>query len=101
MPGCRDDEPPPEFNYNLGTDDQPLLPTPITFQNPEILQGRATLVPLAEPEPDEPPPDATSDDATGGDADSAAPADDQDSDDEATGGDDDTTAGDVDDATGD
>jgi len=94
--GCRDEGPPPTHNYNLGTDDHPLLPVPIATQNPDVLQGRATLVPLAEPEPNEPPPDRT-----GESVDSATATDDNGSDDGSDNDNADTNGADADDTTGD
>ena len=47
---CRDDQPPPPYPYNLGTADQPLLPTVTPDRHNDILTGRATLVDLASPD---------------------------------------------------
>jgi hypothetical protein len=45
---CREDQPPEAFNRNLGTADQPLLPTMTPSLDDSILKGNAQIVPLSE-----------------------------------------------------
>ncbi len=45
--GCRDTEPPPTHNYNLGTPERPLLPTGRMFTDASVIAGsRAQSVEL-------------------------------------------------------
>lgn len=45
---CRDEASPERFNYNMGTAEYPLLPTLRPNLDASILNGRATVIPLAE-----------------------------------------------------
>lgn len=48
--GCRDTEPPPAHNRDLGSDGEPLMPTASVWHDPDIAKGRAEWHPFREPE---------------------------------------------------
>ncbi|GAG44417.1 unnamed protein product, partial [marine sediment metagenome] len=47
---CRDAEPPPAYNQDLGSDGRLLLPTATTWVNPDVITGQAEWVQFREPE---------------------------------------------------
>lgn len=47
--GCRDTEPPPAFNRDLGSDGVLLLPTASVWHEPEIARGKADWYPFRDP----------------------------------------------------
>ena len=48
--GCRDAEPPPAHNRDLGGDREPLMPTASVWQDPDIAKGQAQWHAFREPE---------------------------------------------------
>ncbi|UCC31628.1 MAG: hypothetical protein JSU86_04990 [Phycisphaerales bacterium] len=66
--GCRDTEPPPAHNRDLGSDREPLMPTASVWHDPDIAKGQADWHPFREPEA---APEPTEGETTTG----AAPAD--------------------------
>lgn len=69
MMGCRDTQPPPAHNRDLGADAVVLLPTASVWNNPGIATGRADWHPFREPsagqEADSAPPGSAQADAGG------------------------------------
>lgn len=65
--GCRDNEPPPSFYRNLGTEDVPLLPAASVIHDVSLLKGTADWVPfrdLAEAEAGTPSEDVAAAEAS-------------------------------------
>ena len=47
--GCRQSEPPPRYAENLGTEDEPLLPTAGTWKDARLVSGQSEWHPFREP----------------------------------------------------